>query len=81
MENDDLSNLMLQGKSAVIEILGSATADLSKSIQLLSSQSESPKGFFPNGINYIQITLGFDPEKISFTAELIISSEPQKPTS
>jgi hypothetical protein len=69
VRGDTLADL----KAAVVEILKSSVSDLKTS----AMTSEGDK-FFPKGINFISIDIAFDPTKVNFRAELIISSEPVK---
>jgi hypothetical protein len=66
-------------QQAVTTILESAVTDLSKAVPKEQLAREGEKRLlFPDGINFIAVTLAFDPAKVNFSASLTISSQPVK---
>jgi hypothetical protein len=65
-----------QLKEAVSSIFKSALDDLSANGAKAATNGDKPRLFFPNGINYISIDVTFEPSKLDFKVDLVVSSLP-----
>ena len=77
MDDDSVAALIDKTKEAITEVLRSTVADLGNT-RRGASPGDKPL-FFPDGINFINISVTFDPAKATFNGSLTISSQPVQP--
>jgi hypothetical protein len=65
-----------QLRDAVSTIFGTTLDKLSSNVPKVPPEGNNPRLFFPNGINYISIDVTFEPNKLDFKVDLVVSSEP-----